>query len=215
MAMHYHTLEQMIEMIDDTYRPAIRSLTGDIQDNAVVMPGSTSNHQAWVGGYLDHVVEAMNVGVALYSLFYSTGRLAHLEPQERFSLSDILLVVYLHDLEKAFRIELDNNGQPRLDSEGKYVVRADMKSKADREAFKYAMIAKAGIVLTDQQAHALYFVEGVRDADYSPSKRTMLPLDTLCHMCDLTSARLFYDFPKSGGDTWSPIGRHFEKFGNQ
>ncbi len=212
MSLRYHTLEQMIEMMDDSNRPAILALTGDIQDNAIVMPGSTGNHQAWVGGYLDHAVEVMNIGVALYTLFYSTGRLAHLEPEEQFTLSDVLLVVYLHDLEKAFRIELDATGLPKIDSEGRYVVREDMQSKTARETFKHKVIAEAGIVLTEQQAHALHFVEGIRDVDYSPTSRVMRPLDTLCHMCDLTSARIFYDFPKSGGDTWSPIGRHYEKF---
>lgn len=214
MLPQYHTLDQLINMIDDTQRPAILALTADIQDNAIVMPGSTSNHQAWVGGYLDHVVEVMNLGLALYGMFFATGRLEWLEPNEQFCLSDVLLVMYLHDLEKAFRIELDTDGLPKVDHEGKYVIRANMKSKSDREAFKTDLITRSGIVLTDQQAHALHFVEGIRDADYSPSSRTMYPLDTLCHMCDLASARIFYDFPKPGGDTWSPIGHHYETFGS-
>ncbi|MCU0687543.1 MAG: hypothetical protein MUF34_35755 [Polyangiaceae bacterium] len=57
------------------------------------MQGSTNNHQAWRGGDLDHVAEVMNIAVVLFE------QLSKKRPLP-FSLSDILLVVVLHDIEK-------------------------------------------------------------------------------------------------------------------
>ncbi|MEB3340037.1 hypothetical protein, partial [Okeania sp.] len=55
--------------------------------------GSTHNHQAWVGGYIDHIQEVMNIA---YSFYHHLNGLRTLP----FSLSDVLLVTFLHDLEK-------------------------------------------------------------------------------------------------------------------
>src|SRR5262249_9207094 len=60
--------------------------------------GSSHNHQAWAGGYAHHVREVMNVAVVLYDA------LGQLRPLP-FSLSDALVVLFVHDLEKPWAYE--------------------------------------------------------------------------------------------------------------
>jgi len=82
-------------MLDEPNRTACARLLADHRTLFATVQGSTHNHQTWPGGYLDHVTDAMNIAVVLYA------QLSELRPLPS-SLSDLLLVVYLHDLEKWF-----------------------------------------------------------------------------------------------------------------
>jgi hypothetical protein len=53
-------------------------------------------HQAWEGGYVDHLQETMNIGIDLYKTFSQRRDLT-------FTLSDLFIVLFLHDLEKPFK----------------------------------------------------------------------------------------------------------------
>lgn len=128
--------------------------------------GSNHNHQAWVGGYLDHVRETMNVAIWLYET----------SPRDLpFTLGDALLVMLLHDAEKPFK--------------GVY---GPWPTKQDRRDFRDSLIRNSGIVLTQEQENALRYVEGEYD-DYSNTERKMGELAAFCHCCDILSARLWHD----------------------
>jgi len=202
-------VEALVRKVDS---PANEICLRIIEDNRELFrtaPGSTHNHQAWLGGYWDHLTEVMNLWVLLYGALASgTGRLQLFEDDEpvelfpeseRFTLSDGLLVLFLHDIEKPWRCRLEN---------GELVVIPELKSKAARKEFRDRKLAEYGLVLTPQQQNALHYAEGVRDDEYTPDARIMSPLATLVHCCDLISARLFYDFPRPlGKDTWLGAAR--------
>lgn len=135
-------------------------------------PGSTHNHQAWPGGYLDHVHDTMMTAVRLYTAL----------PQPLpFNLNDAVLVLFLHDVEKPWRyVEPVEN----------------MASKEARRLFRVLTIAQAGIALTNAQANALYYVEG-EGADYRSDRRVMNELAAFCHMCDVASARIYHSKPET------------------
>jgi hypothetical protein len=145
-------------------------------------PGSTHNHQAWAGGYLDHVSECMNIALQLYGLYDSLRPLP-------FSLQDALLVLFLHDLEKPWFIY----------REGSYYARA-VKDKQANHGFRKRLCLQYGIELTPEQENALRYVEG-ENTDYTPGERSMGPLAAFCHCCDITSARLWFDYPQKD-DAW-------------
>jgi hypothetical protein len=98
--VHYQ-LDEMVAMIDEPNRAACERLLADNRDLFHQAPGSSHNHQAWAGGYWDHITEVMNIWLLLYGTFESTGRLAQLEPQEQFSRSDGLLVLFWHDISRS------------------------------------------------------------------------------------------------------------------
>lgn len=183
----YYTILEMIEMMEEPFRSACRR--SYIENEALFRTarGSTHNHQAWPGGYHDHVEDAMNKAVREVCDELATGR-----PMP-FTLTDALVGVYLHDFEKPWRF--------KRRPDGSWENTGLMTTKADRHAFREAKIAEYGIPITPMIANAIRYAEGEGD-DYDPRRRVMTPLAALVHICDVYSARLRPDYPQ-GGDPLS------------
>ena len=182
----YYTVDEMIMMIDEPNRSAcVRILAGN-RKLFQAAQGSTNNHQNWPGGYFDHVQEVMNIAVVLYEQLDSIRSLP-------FSLSDLLLVVYLHDVEKPWKYELRDDGQ--------LYHKPAMQNKEDHQRFRMAKLAEYGVVFTPQQENGMKYVEGELN-DYSSRRRVMGPLACIAHMCDVASARLWFDHPMQKNDPW-------------
>jgi hypothetical protein len=109
-----------------------------------------------------------------------------LPEQERFTLSAILVVSTLHDIEKPFRAMIDNNGL--------VTTNPDLKTKQQRNDFKTQLLQEYDITFDANQQNAWKFAEGMRDADYSPHDRVMSPMAVLVHAADILSARGSYNF---------------------
>lgn len=166
--MKYYAIAEMLEAIDEPNRTACRKLYDENIELFKKMPGSSHNHQAWEGGYFDHITEVMNICVMLYPI-YNVREL-------NFTLSDALLVMYVHDLEKLWRDGSDYN-------------------KIAERAFRLRKLEEYGFVLTEQILNALEYVEGERD-DYSNKHRVMNELSAFCHVADVSSARVWHDYGK-------------------
>ena len=50
-----YTIEEMIQMIDEPNRSACFRIINENRKLFQTVQGSTNNHQAWPGGYWDHV----------------------------------------------------------------------------------------------------------------------------------------------------------------
>ena len=101
----YYSIEEMLEKIDHPVnrKPCLKLL----RENDGLFKsarGSTHNHQAWPGGYWDHVQEVMNIAIVLYKPLDELR--AH-----RLTLGEALLVLFLHDIEKPWSYELKANGE--------------------------------------------------------------------------------------------------------
>lgn len=180
---HYWHINGLLQMIEEPNRSKCRKL---YQDNGALFrlaPGSAHNHQAWTGGYHDHVTEVMNIVVVLFEALGTQRPLP-------FTLSDAVLVMFLHDIEKAWKYA----GTPGLDS------------KEDRQIFQLAKLVEYDIELSPEQANALKYVEG-EFGSYKNDERTMHPLAAFCHMCDVASARLWFDHPLETNDPWTGATR--------
>jgi hypothetical protein len=188
MSHPYLTFEQLLQLVDEPYRSAFRRLLAEHGELFQSARGSSHNHQAWAGGYADHVGEVMNTAVALYD---ALGRLRPLP----FSLSDALVVLFVHDLEKPWAYE---------EVGGAWRRREGLKENA--HPFRLARLAEAGVTLPAELESAVRFVEG-EGSHYSNRTRVMSPLAALCHMCDVASARLWYDHPLERDDPWAGAGR--------
>ncbi|SRR3989339_110563 len=187
----YLTIDQLVNMIEPVYRNGCTSI---LEENCVLFEqaaGSTHNHQTWVGGYIDHVTEVMNIAVILYECMNNVRCLP-------FSLSDILLVLFLHDIEKPWRFEDDGSGGKRNVS--------GLENKEGRHSFRLVKLVEYGIYLTPDQMNALTYVEG-EHKDYSAEHRVMNPLAAFCHMCDVASARIWFDHPDQEHESWARARR--------
>ena len=129
--------------------------------------GSSKKHHAFEGGYAKHIADTMRIAGKLYDSLN--------EYSLPFILQDVYLVLFLHDLEKAWKYS-----EPRINV-----------SKEEAEAFRQQIISDYEIELTDDHKNALRHIE--IEKDYNPHIRKQGPLAAFCHSCDNLSARLFYN----------------------
>lgn len=170
--MNYLTIHQLLDFIDEPNRAACIHLYEDNKERFTQAPGSLTKHQAWKGGYIDHLEETMNFGCNLFKMMNEFRALD-------FTVSDIVLVLFLHDLEKPFRYV-----EPKIEFQG----------DEEKEKFIESMIEKYQITLNDIQKNALEYIHGEGDG-YSRTERIQKPLAAFVHICDTASARIWYNEP--------------------
>ncbi len=188
----YKRIEDLLMEYNVPHRDVCLKILEDNRKLFETAPGSSHNHQAWPGGYIDHVHEVMNFAVVLYSAIKSTGR-----PMS-FTLGQVLLVLFLHDLEKPWAYYLDVDGSLTRNP--------NILTKKDRQIFRDTKLIEYGIELTEKEGNAFRYVEGEL-SDYSPERRVMNEMAAICHACDNISARGFWDYPKAENDPWSGAQR--------
>ena len=133
-------------------------------------PGSSGNHQAYPGGYFDHIQDCMNFALIQYYIMKKNSI------ELNFDLQDVLTVLFLHDLEKPLKYS------------------DEYKPEISDTDIKLWYINHFGIRLNDSHKNALKYIHGEGD-DYSKTKRIMSELAALCHICDVMSARIFHRMP--------------------
>ncbi len=138
----YLSFDELLQRVDQPYQSAFQHLLADHDELFRSARGSSHNHQAWAGGYADHVREVMNIAVVLH------GALGQLRPLP-FSLSDALVVLFVHDLEKPWAYE---------EVGGTWRRRAGLKENAHE--FRMGKLAEGGVTLSAGLERAVLFVEG-------------------------------------------------------
>lgn len=169
---------ELTELIDEPNRSRCYEFLDDNKELLEKAVGSKANHQAWAGGYIDHVTEIMNIAVVLYEPLNEKRELP-------FSLSDALIVLFLHDLEKPWKYE---------ESDGELNIKKEMEDRDYIKRFVQEKIRTYKFELTEEHWNGLNYVEG-EIGSWTPGKRFMGPLAAFAHMCDVWSARGWYDFP--------------------
>jgi len=192
----YHTLFDLISMIDEPNKMALWNLIGASRNAMLHAHGSVHNHQSWEGGWWDHMTEVMNIAVVLYPTLHALRPLP-------FTLSDALLVLFLHDIEKPWKYE---------EKDGIRVHRAGMETKAKHQHFRMQVGKAWGIALTDEHVNAIKYAEGELD-DYNSRERIAGPLAAFAHLCDHWSARGWFDCPREANDPWKGAHRVMDDSG--
>lgn len=191
LIFNYRKIEDLIDVISEPNRSICIKILEDNRKLFETARGSTHNHQTWDGGYIDHITDGMNLIPYLFQMLYGTGR------PLPFSMSDALLIFFIHDLEKPWRILVDN--------EGRASNQKGITTKEEFAEFRNKKLQEYGLVLTDAQANAFKYIEG-EYKDYSSERRVSNELAAFCHMVDTWCARGWYDYPKAENDEW--IGAH-------
>lgn len=161
-----------IVFIDAEYQMKCQDMWEYFLGNCPYAKGSSSNHQAYEGGYFKHIQDCMHICVTLYdSTQRGIGRLP-------FTSSDALLVLFLHDIEKPIKY-------------------SDMSMKLpfaglnDHEV-RQKLLDMFDIELKEHHVEALRYIHGEGD-DYSKTERVMSPLSAFCHCCDVFSSRVYFN----------------------
>ena len=168
-------IENYLKLIDKDNRNQCIDFYEFLIVNCKESKGSSNNHQNWEGGYFDHILEVFKYADNLYKILSQDRSL-------NFSLSDALLVLFLHDIEKP--IKYSNLSVKYLKD-----------SKLSEDNVKQYFIDRFGFKLTDEHRIALKYIHGEGE-DYRKDKRVMNQLCAFCHCCDIISARIFFDYPR-------------------
>jgi hypothetical protein len=66
LTLDWLTIEENIDCIDEPHRSVCHRILEDNRQLFETVQGSTHNHQAWPGGYIDHITDGMNYCRHLY-----------------------------------------------------------------------------------------------------------------------------------------------------
>src|ERR1043165_920889 len=179
MVAPYLSFDELLQRVDQPYQSTLKRLLVDHDELFRSARGSSHNHQAWAGGYADHIREVMNLAVVLHEA------LGQLRPLP-FSLADALVVLFVHDLEKPWAYEQVGGVWRRR--EGR---------KENAHEFRMARLAEARITLSAELEHAVLFVEG-EGSHYNNRTRGMSPLAAFCHLCDVAALAFGTTIPWGG-----------------
>jgi hypothetical protein len=137
--------------------------------------GSNTKHQAWKGGYVDHLGEVFRIAEAHY------GALSAIRPLS-FTLDAAVIVLYFHDVEKIW----------------KYTTGLDADFDKDRY-YDQTLKDVYGIEFSAEERNGLRYIHGESDSEYDPNVRKAGPLAAFCHAADILSARMWFDEGKGLG----------------
>lgn len=184
MGPEYYTVEQMLGFIDEPNRKGCYLVLADYR-NLVCEIEVFGKRRNWPGGYFDHLQETMNIAIVLF------GRFNSIRPLE-FSLSDLLLVVFLRGIERP-RYYLLIQGDMYVDP---------IPEEVSREHFFLNSCSAYGLSLTDEHE------AGVRSyGDCLALHCEISSLASLAHICDVASTHLWPTHPLEKGDPWDGARR--------
>lgn len=164
-----------LQEIEDPRRGAILQFHENHKSEIEISWGSKSKHQAWSGGYLDHLAEIFRIAELMYKGFSEQRALP-------FCLSSAIVVLYFHDVEKIWKY---TTGISNCFDKYKYLF--------ETLAVEYQ------IKFSSEEVNALKYIHGESETDYNPDTRVMEPLAAFCHCADTLSARLWFDDGKGLG----------------
>jgi len=158
-----------LEQLDDPRKKKILAFHQAHQELMDIAQGSFAKHQAWLGGYQDHIAECFRIAEAMYLGLQKIR-------QVPINLNSALVVLYFHDIEKMWKYS--QGLPPDFDKQCFY-------RKELREIY--------GIELTTDELSALKYIHGEPQEEYNATTRLMSPLASFCHCVDTLSARMWYD----------------------
>ena len=155
--------------LSDERREAILRFHADYSDLIEQSRGSKTKHQAWQGGYVDHLGEIFRIAEASYSA------LSAIRPLP-FTLDAAVIVLYFHDVEKIWKY---TTGLPADFDKDRY--------------YDETLKTVYGIVFSEEERNGLHYIHGESDSEYDPHVRKAGPLAAFCHAADILSARMWFD----------------------
>jgi hypothetical protein len=164
-----------LQNLNDDRREAILQFHADHSDLIERSRGSQTKHQAWEGGYVDHLGEIFRIAEANYFALSAIRPLL-------FTLDAAVIVLYFHDVEKIWKY---TTGLP---------VGFDKDQYYDK-----TLKEKYGILFSPDERNALHYIHGESDSEYDPHVRKAGPLAAFCHAADILSARMWFDEGKGLG----------------
>src|SRR3989344_8253138 len=151
------SLQKLISKMAPHQQSVCRGIMSDFKSKFDKIPGSLHNHQAWIGGYRDHVEEILNIACVVYTALNKKRKLD-------FTLGESLFVLFLHDLDKLYRYEICSDGS---------IISRDYCSSNYLKSIRQMLHKKYKYVMRNEELDALKYVHGEGDS-YSSFLMTYL-----------------------------------------
>lgn len=166
----FYILNEILNPIDNKNYSSMWLFNDNHWDLMCEAKGSTSSHQDWEYGYIDHIYHCLSLAKTLYESLSSETL--------PFTLESAVRVLYFHDIEKLW----------------KYPCKQSMPYAQFGKWFLYTVWLKEiyRVNFTEEELNALRYIHGENE-DYTPGKRVMNPLAAFCHCVDVMSARIWFD----------------------
>ncbi len=170
--------KQIKDYLEEIQMPALRKniikLYDDIEEKLKSNPASIKYHHDYPSGLYVHTLEVMRFAVDIFDLYKE-------EFTKYFTRDDVILVAFIHDLEKLNKYKVNTSARA-----GTYEPlftynygKLDMNDSAEVAR----LTGQYGIHLTDMQLHGVCLHMG----GYTIGKGKMTPLSSLIHSADLLS----------------------------
>ena len=180
--LNTYKLRDLLVQMDDPRKHALLAFYDDYKDVFHYAAGSSHNHQAWPGGYADHIADILRINEVTYDA------LTAFRPLD-FTKESAAMALFLHDIEKLFK-------HGPSDSKKCSLWQKQAQTYAEWEALKWDILnfmeEKYGFQLTEEERKAIHFAHG-EGIEYRKDMRVSFPLAAHVHHCDNTSARIYYD----------------------
>lgn len=175
------SLRGLLERLSDPRREAMLAIYDDHQELFREAKGSSHNHQAWEGGYADHLAETIRVNRWVWPVLNDKRRLP-------FSMDSADICLFLHDAEKLFRYSYSAHPEVLFwRHKAASTLWEDLKDDIIR-----AWQHQYGFHLTADEQNAIAYTHG-EGPEHRKDWRVATPLAAHVHHCDNTSARIWFD----------------------
>lgn len=159
---------QTPELVGETVK--LLKFIDHYSDRFLKAKGSTHNHQAWEGGYIDHLLTTLNEAYNIYQSMINQ------KADLNVTILEVKRVIFFHDIEKLFK----QPGDVLTDDYWKY------------NFLEHHLDYNFDIHLTTEELDAIKYIHGEGN-DYRKDKRVMSELCAICHCADVLSARVLWD----------------------
>lgn len=186
------SLRQLLGLIDDPRFKILLRIYDDHADLFHIVRGSSHNHQAWPGGYADHLADMYRLGWPLYAIYQA---LFHSREEAiPFTLGSAQVVVFTHDAEKLFKYAPPDHP---LAHPYQQAHQGGLDWDTIKNEFILPHWAKAyGLTLTPEEENAHQHIHGETERTYRKDHRVMNELAAFCHQLDSSGARLLHSTGK-------------------
>jgi hypothetical protein len=173
-------------MHNEQYKKPLLSLYYDIEEKMKSMPAAVRWHHSEIGGLYRHTKEVIEIALGFYNNLRQ-------DFERRFILEDdVILVAFIHDLEKLDKYKFNNDYDPSMKytkgyKETQFTFNYD-KTDMNDTAQVVRICYEYGLKLKDIHLNSLTYHHGGYSVD---TKGSLTPLAALIHSADLISANMF------------------------
>lgn len=216
------TAEQILEGYNKHLAIISQSITGDRRDsvlsmveslgeNYVMSPASGKSwyHNAFAGGYVDHVNRVVETAVKMMKFWSSMGGTID------FTQEELVFAALFHDLGKigdgngvGYIEQTDNWRRDKLNEMYKPNPELDFMMIPDRSLF---ILQKFGIQVSQKEYLGIKLHDGIFDDgnkpyffSYNPDSRMRTNIVNILHMSDYMASKVEYDIWKANGGKTTP-----------